>query len=127
MTSLRHVIKGLLAVLVVVTVLLAQGGTALACVPSDAASAADYPAETGNAPQPMVPCDHDGIACCMNGACQTIAGWPTMPAEAASPSASTLTRYHAVRASLSDGLVNAPAPPPPRLQVWSTDEAGSEV
>ncbi len=117
MTSQRHVMKVLLTALVIAIGLLVQGNAAQACDPPSATIAAQHPVRTPEAPQPLVPCDHDGIACCMNGVCQTVAASPAVMAEAPLGLALVPTRYHAVPASLHSGLTTAPALPPPRLRI----------
>ena len=117
MASLRRVMRIVLSALVVVTALLTQGGAASACIPTQAVVVAQHAVQTRDAPRPLVPCDHGGAVCCMSCVCQAMAGWPAVLANAAPRFALSLTRYHAVAASLHDGLATAPTPPPPRPQI----------
>jgi hypothetical protein len=111
------------AALVVLVMLLAQAGAALAFAPYHGAIAGRHDVQTGLAQgewahHPPAPCnDHGGAACCMTGDCHSVARRPPVAPSTTPHAVAGPTRYTDAVVPHRDGHRSGPMLPPPRRSV----------
>jgi len=122
----RKMIAGLLVLSVfVLSVVQAQAAVLPGTQGASGASAAVHPAGTADAMAPLPgqyhtgsPCkSHDGtqaMACCFIGGCSAMSGWISVAATVLPAIMPTTLVYPGSPSVRLDGLLFAPAPPPPR-------------
>lgn len=114
----RHAVTGLL----LLVMLFAQAGGALAIAPHQAALTGQPEIQTVTAQadrsyQSTACDDHGDATCCMHNHCQSVAGFPAYVPSTFPDAVTSLTRYAGTVVAHRDGHAAGPTPPPPRSSV----------